>query len=169
MQDAAEGNRQVAYLNDIDDLYQVAAGYPDIRGWSVLARDRRRLGKVSDLPVNTEQMKVRYVEVELDERLRLGGARDERYTLIPIGAARVHGDTGHVLVDIDAAGAPMMRRRAHAVPLEREEELRLLAPYRAGTAEPGDDFYADARFDEGAAFLPNRRTRPRPLGYIRRP
>jgi sporulation protein YlmC with PRC-barrel domain len=167
MQDTTASNRQLVYLNDVENTYQVAEGDPDIRGWSVLARDGRRLGEVSDLLVDIDQMKVRYLEVELDNALRLGGPQ-ERYTLIPIGVARVRADTDQVLVDIDATGVPLMRRRAHAAPLERAEEVQVLGPYQARTAKPGDDFYTDPRFDD-AAFLRDRRAGSGPLGYIRRP
>lgn len=49
--------------------YKVAEGDPDVRGWDVMDRDGGRIGEVDDLLVDTEALKVRYLEVRLDPRL----------------------------------------------------------------------------------------------------
>lgn len=63
--------------------YKVAEGDPDVRGWDVMDRDGSRIGEVDDFLVDTEALKVRYLEVRLDPRLVHGttagtvGAPDE--------------------------------------------------------------------------------------------
>lgn len=54
--------------------YKVAEGDPDVRGWDVMDRDGSRIGEVDDLLVDTEALKVRYLEVRLDPRLVHGTA-----------------------------------------------------------------------------------------------
>jgi hypothetical protein len=49
--------------------YKVAEGDPDVRGWDVMDRDGNRIGEVDDFLIDTEAMKVRYLEVRLDRRL----------------------------------------------------------------------------------------------------
>jgi hypothetical protein len=46
--------------------YRVAAGDPDVRGWRVLGADGRVIGEVDDILVDTEAMRVRYLDVTLD-------------------------------------------------------------------------------------------------------
>ncbi len=53
--------------------YRVAGGDPDVRGWLVLGADGRKIGEVDDLLVDTEALRVRYLDVTLDSDL-LGDA-----------------------------------------------------------------------------------------------
>jgi hypothetical protein len=53
--------------------YRVAGGDPDVRGWLVLGADGRKIGEVDDLLVDTESLRVRYLDVTLDPDL-LGDA-----------------------------------------------------------------------------------------------
>lgn len=46
--------------------YRVAEGDPDVRGWEVLGADGRKMGEVDDLLVDTESLRVRYLDVSLD-------------------------------------------------------------------------------------------------------
>ena len=72
-------------LNELDD-YQVGADDADPRGWQVTATDGRGIGRVADLIVDTDSMKVRYLDVEVDRALSpnygMRGLRDSR-TLAP--------------------------------------------------------------------------------------
>lgn len=96
-----EAGRVVGRLSDFDDL-EVADGYPDVRGWDVLARDGQSVGKVKDLIVDASAMRTLYVEVELDDSLRAsdaGGAGREADVLLPVGKARLDERDDEVLVD----------------------------------------------------------------------
>jgi hypothetical protein len=147
MQDRTRDAGRLAYLNELDD-YKVADQDPDIRGWNVSSSDGSRLGKVSDLLVDTEAMKVRYIEVELEDPVSAGTSN--RYTLVPIGVVQLHAQSDDVLLDVDAARFTTVPRRARGAPLDRDQEVLLVEPYRrpsqAATAE--EDFYGHVHFDD---------------------
>ena len=63
---ADENIQGLAPLSELDG-FKVAEGDPDIRGWDVLASDGSKVGEVEDLVVDTAAMKVRYIDVELDD------------------------------------------------------------------------------------------------------
>ena len=91
-------------LNDLDE-YKVADGYPDPRGWDVKTADGQTVGKVDDLIVDTEAMRVRYVSVEVDRSVGQM-ARDAAtpgdqgtHTLLPIGSVELDDAEDDVLVN----------------------------------------------------------------------
>lgn len=94
-------NRNLVDLDDLDD-FKVADEDPDPRGWDVVARDGRRIGEVDKLIVDTNAMKVRYLDCDLDEE-ELGLERRDRHVLIPVGYARLDEDTQRVMVDTIAS------------------------------------------------------------------
>lgn len=60
--------------------YRISEGDPDVRGWEVLGADGRKIGEVDDLLVDTEALRVRYLNVNLDSGLfgeEAGAARPE--------------------------------------------------------------------------------------------
>jgi sporulation protein YlmC with PRC-barrel domain len=85
---------RVVPLGQLDD-FKVADGDPDVRGWEVLASDGRKIGEVDELLVDTNAMKVRYLDVDVDD----GVIGDDRHVLIPIGYARLERDRDCVMVD----------------------------------------------------------------------
>lgn len=85
---------RVVPLNRLDG-YAVADDDPDIRGWEVISADGIRIGAVDQLLVDTEAMKVRYLDVDLDERMVAG----DRHAVIPIGYARLEEERSRVFVD----------------------------------------------------------------------
>src|SRR5215218_4778334 len=98
---------RVARLSDLGD-FEVAEGYPDVRGWDVLAADGTRVGEVKDLVVDTGAMRTRYLDIELNKELRSARAGDEGHVLVPIGSARLQDDDDRVLlsgVSIDQVAA----------------------------------------------------------------
>lgn len=68
--------------------YRVAEGDPDVRGWEVVGGDRRRIGTVDDLLVDTPEGKVRYLDVQLDTGLYRDAPQAEDDPS-PAGAATV--------------------------------------------------------------------------------
>lgn len=46
--------------------YKVAEGDPDVRTWSVVGRNGRRIGNVHDLLIDPRAQRVRYLDVEID-------------------------------------------------------------------------------------------------------
>lgn len=86
----------VVPLGQADD-FTVASDDPDVRGWEVLGSDGARIGEVDELLVDTAAMKVRYLDVDVDDAV-IGDGRD-RHVLIPIGYARLDRDRDCVTVD----------------------------------------------------------------------
>ncbi len=152
---ANEEINQVAPLSELND-FKVADGDPDIRGWDVTTERGDKVGEVDDLIVDTTAMKVRYIAVDLDERV----AGSDRTVLVPIGAAQLDDEQDRVLVvgisPDQFATLPEYRREA----FDREYETALLSNYdrdrdvnaeTAGselTSRERDELYASRYFDD---------------------
>lgn len=164
--DGTAGSR-LAHLEDLDDV-RIADGAPDVRGWVLESTDGRTLGRVEDLLVDTEAMRVRYMEVRLDGRLASADA--DRHVLVPIGTARLAEDRDGVLLDGDAtrlAGVPAYARGM----LDHEYEASVLGSFGAGRAaarrRARGDVYDAGDFDE-RAFLGRRRDGRSSAGFVTR-
>jgi hypothetical protein len=81
--------------------YRVATGDPDVRGWLVLGTDGHRIGEVDDILVDTEAMRVRYLDVTLD-------SGPEGATVQPVAEAAPAGDPSSVPPAVDPGAAGMM-------------------------------------------------------------
>jgi hypothetical protein len=132
---------RVVPLGQLDD-FKVADGEPDVRGWEVLASDGRKIGEVDELLVDTAAMKVRYLDVDVDDAMMAGGS--DRHVLIPIGYARLDEDRDCVMVDAlasaDLGGVPSYTQG----PLTRDFETSVRESFSARrgggtTAELSDD------------------------------
>ena len=65
---------RIAPLGAIRD-FEVAEGYPDIRGWRVDSADGREVGKVHELLIDIDNMRTRYLDVRLtSDGLKVAGA-----------------------------------------------------------------------------------------------
>lgn len=145
---ALEETDRVVPLGQLDD-FEVADGDPDVRGWEVLASDGRKIGEVDELLVDERAMKVRYLDVDVDDAL--AGRGGGRHVLIPVGYARLDRDRDRVLVDAlssaDVGGVPAYDQG----PLTREYETSLRRSFRPDDAAE-DDFYAGDAFDEARFY-----------------
>lgn len=74
--------------------FEVAPGEVDPRGWNLILADQRRAGIVHDLVIDTDALRVRYLDCELT----LPGSGG-RHILVPIGATRL--DTQDLVVYVD--------------------------------------------------------------------
>ena len=93
--------------------YAVESHHRDPRGWDVLNADRRSMGEVKDLIVDTSLMKAVYLDVELDGKLfDLGG---DPHVLIPLERAEREGRHKHLIV----AGLDSVRMQELLVERER--------------------------------------------------
>jgi photosynthetic reaction center H subunit len=123
------------------DEFEIADGYPEVRGWDVRDSGGRSIGYVYDLLVDVAAMRVRFVDVLLDPEFAKSGA--EQRVLIPIANVGLDGSTEGVLLrGIDATGvralAPYARLgvpRAREAPLtvSKVEELVMGSPHVAAT------------------------------------
>lgn len=118
-------------LGEMHDL-QVAEGDTDIRGWSLCAAEGARLGRVSELIVDVDAMKVRYLEVQLDEGLahRPAGRR----VLLPVGYAHLAESAECVRVDAVHPDR-LLRLPVYEPPLTQEYQDALYLEL-TGAAEP---------------------------------
>jgi sporulation protein YlmC with PRC-barrel domain len=119
---------RVVPMDELDD-FRVAGDAPDPRGWEVVASDGRRIGEVDELLVDTSAMKVRYLDVDMDDEL---SAEPDRHVLVPIGYARLDRDHDRVIVDqlsCDELRAIPAYRHG---PLTRDYETSLRDSYRRG-------------------------------------
>lgn len=141
-------NDRIVPLDEMDD-FRVAEGDPDIRGWDVIASDGRKVGEVDQLLVDTEAMKVRYLDVGLEEGLP-GDTGTERHILIPIGYARLHQQHDQVFVDQLAAADVCALPEYRSGPLTAEYETSLRQRVDTGYAAGGEstDFYTHDLYDQ---------------------
>jgi uncharacterized protein (TIGR02271 family) len=165
----------LARLEDLDDM-KVADGYENVRGWHVRSSDGQHVGEVKHLIADPAAMRVRYLEVELDERVTAGRTAGDRRALLPIGAVRIDDRRDEVIVDSMASaqfeGLPTF---ADGTTITREYETSLRDRFTAGGAAAagsagaaglvdtgestggGDgDFYAHHAYDE-SRFRAGRR------------
>ena len=146
---------RVVPLDQLDD-FRVAEGDPDVRGWEVIGADGRKIGEVDNLLVDTDAMKVRYLDVDLDDDLLESG--EDRHILIPIGYARLDEEEDRVSVDslrsADVAALPVYD---HA-PLTEEYETDVRSRFESNYTSGGgtDDFYSGDAYDQ-SRFYGSRR------------
>jgi hypothetical protein len=124
---------RVVPLGQLDD-FKVAEGDPDVRGWEVLASDGRKIGEVDELLVDTNAMKVRYLDVDVDDGV-IGDGMD-RHVLIPIGYARLEQERDCVMVDglaaADLQGLPSYDQG----PLTRDFESSVRSSFEGRRTTP---------------------------------
>lgn len=146
---------RVVPLENLED-FKVAEGDPDVRGWDVVLGDGTRIGEVDRLLVDPHAMKVRYLDVDLDNGLLDDG--DERHVLVPIGSARLDRDDDRVLVDgltrVEVRTLPEYR---HAQ-LTHEDELLVRRQWDRGYTGVGSDpdFYNHRLYDDHSFYGPRR-------------
>ena len=136
---------RVVPLDDLDD-FKVADGDPDVRGWEVIGADGRRIGEVDQLLVDTTAMKVRYLDVDVEEELFEGD--EDRHVLIPIGFARLQDEDDRIIVDrLDGArvgGLPGYGRE----PLTRQYEHTVVRFYEPDYTATGGEEYSHQAYDD---------------------
>jgi uncharacterized protein (TIGR02271 family) len=141
-------NDRIVPLDQLSD-FKVADEDPDVRGWDVLSADGRRIGEVENLLVDTAAMKVRYLDVEVDDDLLQDDDRD-RHVLVPVGYARLDRDDNRVMVDTlnstDVGTLPAYRSE----PLTRDYETSVRQSWDRDrqTTSTDQDFYAHDSFDD---------------------
>lgn len=151
---------RVAALSDLGD-FQVADGYPDPRGWDVVAADGNKVGKVHDLIVDTGSMRTRYLDVKLDHKAvpAAAGKRDDDWdALIPVGSARLADDNDEVMLpSMTATQLAVLPAFEHGE-ITRDYENQVLtgvggAAAGATAATAGTrDFYDTQHFDDRSFF-----------------
>lgn len=154
-----EDGVQIMPLGEMRD-FEVAEGYPDIRGWKVQSTEGVDVGKVHELLVDADSMRTRYLDVRLTSELAaMPGDRD---VLVPIGAARLDDKDKKVVVPLHAERIGLLPpynhealTRAHEYEIRRHFSLgEAAATAAAGTAAAAGsrDFYEHETFDDRRFF-----------------
>lgn len=155
--------RHLFKLTELDD-YKVSGDDPDVRGWSILDRDRNEFGRIEELIVDPEKEKVRYLDVVPNTKESVD--EGDLHMLIPVGAARIVDDENKVIVD------GIERDRLDSYPMHRGDyfsrdiEHRVVESFSTpgggslSSTETGD-FYDHVLFDVDR-FYTGRNRNPRP-------
>ncbi len=138
-------------LSELTD-YEVADNDPDVRGWNVMSSDRKMIGKVKELIVDLDAMKVRYLDVNINNEISDVGT-DERRLLIPIGAAELDTKEERVRVN-DIETVTLLKLPSYqggSISRDYERDLRksLNPDYKA---EAEEDFYNDTLYDDSRFY-----------------
>ncbi|MDQ3997005.1 MAG: DUF2382 domain-containing protein [Gemmatimonadota bacterium] len=149
----AAGDR-VAPLSQLND-YEIADGYPDIRGWEVKEGGGKKVGDVHELLIDTSELRVRYLDVELDRAV--AGAGGDRHVLIPVGNVTLDDrDDDVVLQGIGASQLSGLTPYTHSG-VTREYEMTLLSGLGLGAASGREaEFYGTRHFDDSRLFSGRR-------------
>jgi uncharacterized protein (TIGR02271 family) len=113
-----------------DGGWEVAEGEHDVRGWTVVTADQRKIGEVDDLLADPVAQKVRYLTIDLDADA--SGSASDRTIRVPIERARLHEEERTVVLDTDVthmrnfANTPAQPLRDDQIKMTRSaEELRI--------------------------------------------
>jgi uncharacterized protein (TIGR02271 family) len=98
MQNEEQRGEQYARISELGD-YRVSEEDPDPRGWSVVGRDGAAIGRVEDLIVDTDAMKVRYLDVAVTGAATAGGSRAR----IPASRVDLEPQQRTVITDLSQA------------------------------------------------------------------
>ena len=160
-----EDGIRIAPLSALDD-FEVAEGYPDIRGWRVASTDGLEVGKVHDLLIDVDHMRTRYLDVRLTKEV--ASSPGDRDVLVPIGTAQlVEGK--------DVVRVPLTAERFGLLPmydykqLSRTHEMEVRRHFSLGEAAAAavtgttaaaatSTFYDDEGYDDRRFFGKRRPT-----------
>ncbi len=144
-------NSNLQYLSELSD-YTVADNDKDIRGWGVKDPSGKNIGKVTDLVVNKELVRVVYLVMEAHPSVLASGVEpfrteayvdDEQFNdqegknhlLIPIGKVELDEDNEIVKTDISQDVIFRTKRIRKGEPIERSYENLVLETYGAENLE----------------------------------
>ncbi|MBD0258650.1 MAG: DUF2382 domain-containing protein [Cytophagales bacterium] len=134
-------------MSDIKKDYEVADDHEDVMDWDVVGRDGTKIGEVEDMIVDMQAMKVRYLEVELDDDLP--GVQDDQRVLIPVGIADLDYSNKNVMVSSLDSSMVTSFPAYRGEPITREYENSLMSSfspgYQAGMAQD-TSFYDHEHF-----------------------
>jgi hypothetical protein len=158
-----EDGVRIAPLSDLRD-FEVAEGYPDIRGWRVESADGREVGAVHDLLIDIDNMRTRYLDVRLSKDL--AASPHDRDVLVPIGTAQLVDDDKRIRVPLSAERVGLLPMydhgrltRAHELEVRRHFSLGEAAAAGAAAGAAHRAFYDDEGYDDRRFFGARRAAR----------
>ncbi|RYY87788.1 MAG: hypothetical protein EOO15_10840 [Chitinophagaceae bacterium] len=151
--------------------FEMVKGQPDIHSWHVISSDGHRLGKVSELIIDTVAQRVRYLLVSLSDNKTL--QLESRKVLVPVGFAQLHpADDSVILTGVTPYQLRALPRydRAHLGPKSELDISQVFGREHTalGTGPGGEDldqnFYNHEHFDDRRMQRAERsEARPVPL------
>jgi sporulation protein YlmC with PRC-barrel domain len=157
-----EDGSRIAPLGELHD-FEVAEGFPDIRGWRVDSADGARVGTVHELLVDIDSMRTRYLDVRLTSEI--AAAPGDRDVLVPIGAARIDDEADVVLLPLTSERVSLLPpydhgrlARAHEYEVRRHFSLGRSAAAGAAVTAESREFYDDEHYDDKRFFSARRST-----------
>ena len=118
--DATVAPGSLEHLSDLKH-FMINDPAPDIRGWDVELPDRRTVGTLEDLIVDTTDLSVRYVEVKAYHDVL--GTDDDESLLVPVQRAQIDDREQRVIIDrLPAAGLAAAPRFARGAPNKSQEQ-----------------------------------------------
>ena len=136
-------------LRDLTD-FEVADGNPDVRGWAVRGGDGQALGIVHELIVEPEELKVRYLDVELDARFQIN--EYENHILLPIGVASLDADDDNVFVPALNAESVLAYPPYVEIQITREYEEVMLRALGVAEQATGNTFYEQGPYSSDSFY-----------------
>ena len=154
-----EDGVRIAPLGALDD-FEVAEGYPDVRGWKVLSSDGAEVGKVHELLIDVDNLRTRYLDVRLTNEI--AATPGERDVLVPIGTANLVDDQKTVRVPLTAERFGLLPIYDHGH-LSRVQEVEVRRHFSlgeaaaatatgAGAAAVAREFYDNPGYDDRKFF-----------------
>ncbi len=141
-----EQKKHLYYLDELSD-YKVDSHYADVRGWPVKDRDNRVIGKVDNLLVNKNLMKVVYLDVEVDKTIidanydpysnspnsdvrEFVNKEGENHIIVPIGMIHINEDQKYVHTEsIDHQTFAETKRFKTGERVDRDYEVVVMDTY----------------------------------------
>ncbi len=130
-------------LSELSD-FTVADSDIDPRGWDVSSSDNVSLGTVKELLVDIEDMKVRYLAIELDQ---VETDDEELSVLVPIGRARLMDDDDRVVIAALAEQVIVLPAYELGGRISREQENAVLRRFGSDEAVDDASFYKRDEYD----------------------
>ncbi len=142
-------------LGEVKD-FEIADEHPDIRGWDILGNDGVKFGKVKELIIDTKAMKVRYLDVDINEKYT-ADHQEDLHILIPVGVAILNKDDKNVIIPQlntdNLANYPVYRREPVYVLRDYERSVRDFYAGEHHTDYRYDpEFYEDKYYNDSSIF-----------------
>ncbi len=139
-------------MREVEKKYKVADDDPDVRGWKVMDSTGNNIGEVDELIVDTDAMKVRYLEVDVDNSL---ASANDHHILLPIGSATIDRSSKSIMVSTLNSGSLANYPAYRGETISRDYEHQLMSAitpgYQAGSVT-NDRFYEGDHFDTGKFY-----------------
>lgn len=122
--------------------FEVSNSDQDIRGWDVYTGDKIKIGKVKELIVDTDAMRVKYFEVTPEEKIFSRSSRSEGTMIFPISMAHLEEKKKNVHISAIETRTELLIPIMDGVPVN-EQYYRDVAKYNKT-----DNYYNDKDYED---------------------